>query len=271
MTAEALVEAGARCVVLASRSGKVKYSDQGLDERLEALQGLGATVVLERCDTGVEAEVAAMLERVRSQYGPLRAVVHAAGVVSDATLTNQDAASMRRVWGPKADGAWFLHRHSKTNDEELGAFILYSSVASLFGNVGQANYSAANAYLDELARWRVGEGLPGASIQWPAVSGVGMAAAMDEAVQIDGKLSVGVGTVKQVVAQVVRSIKPTSAESAVQGVVPRGLLEEGALPRTVASLLQSVQVCGAGGRALVGVGVWAGWTFDACAMRWFAV
>ena len=97
----------------------------------------------------------------------------------------------------------------------------------------------------------MGEGLPGVSIQWPAVSGVGMAAAMDEAVQIDGKLSVGVehgeagggagGAHEADIGRVSRAER-----------VPRGLLEEGVLPGTVASLLQSVQVCGAGGRALSG-------------------
>ena len=143
----------------------------------------------------------------------------------------------------KADGAWFLHKHSKDKDKELAGFILYSSVASLFGNIGQANYSAANAYLDELARWRVGRRLPGVSIQWPAVSGVGMAAAMDERVRIDdAKLSVGVQKVKQVVTQVL-GMNPTSTASAVQAVVPRGLLEEGVLSGTTAPLVQSVQVC----------------------------
>ena len=134
--------------------------------------------MLERCDTSVEGDVKAVIERVRIQYGPLSVVVHAAGVLSDTVLAKQGIKSMQQVWAPTADGAWFLHKHSQDQDKELGAFVLYSSVASLFGNVGQANYSAANAYLDELARWRVGEGLPGASIQWPAVWGVGVAAAM---------------------------------------------------------------------------------------------
>ena len=103
VTAEALVEAGARCVVLSSRSGKVKRSDQGLQERLDALQSTsGAQVVVEQCDMDDEADVVALLERARDGFGPLRAVVHTAGVLSDALLPKQDAASMQRVWGPKA-------------------------------------------------------------------------------------------------------------------------------------------------------------------------
>ena len=90
-------------MVLTSRSGKVKHSDQGLQQRLEALRSTsGARVVLEQCDMGDEADVVALLDRVRGGFGPLRVVVHAAGVLSDALLQKQDAGSMRRVWSPKA-------------------------------------------------------------------------------------------------------------------------------------------------------------------------
>jgi len=238
VTAEALVDAGARYVVLASRSGKIKYLDQGLDERLEALKkASGARIVLAHCDTSIEAEVEGMLEHVRATYGPLHLLVHAAGVLSDGLLPAQDVTSMRRVWGPKADGAWFLHKHSKGKDQELGAFIMYSSVASLFGNAGQANYSAANAYLDELARWRVDQGLPGVSIQWPAVSGVGMAAAMEQAVQINDKLSVNATMVKRVVKQVMSGVKTSSL-----AIVPRTMLMTNALPASMHPLVESVKV-----------------------------
>ena len=170
---------GATSIVLASRSGKIKYDGQGLQERLEALRASGVTIVIEQCDTADEQQVIELLERVRcGGYGPLRGVVHAAGVLSDAMLRSQNEESIRRVVEPKAMGAWYLHKH--TTDDALDIFMTYSSVASLFGNVGQANYSAANAFLDELVRWRVSQGLCGVSVQWPAVSGVGMAASMDE-------------------------------------------------------------------------------------------
>ena len=193
--------------------------------------------MLASCDTSVESEVETLLQHVRVNCGLLRVLVHAAGVLSDGLLPDQDAKSMRRVWGPKADGAWFLHKYSKDKDKELSAFIMYSSVASLFGNVGQANYSAANAYLDELAEWRVAQGLPGVTVQWPAVSGVGMAAAMDERVRASDALSVNVTMVKRVVAQLISGVTTASL-----AVVPSAMLEAGALPASLYSLVESVRV-----------------------------
>ena len=252
VTAEALVEVGARCVVLVSRSGKIKYTNQGLGERLEALRTSGARVVLERCDTSDDAQVEALLERVRECYGPLRVVVHAAGVLSDALLMKQDCDSIRRVWRPKADGAWFLHKHTMSKDTELKSFVVYSSVAALFGNAGQANYSAANAYLDGLVRWRVAQGLPGTSVQWPAVLGVGMAAAMEAGTRIGENLSVGAKTVKMVIKQVVLG---SHLSEPVQAVIPRGMLEVGAMPSTVTSLVESVRFKPAGGKSRRGLQV----------------
>ena len=131
--------------------------------------------------------------------------------------------------------------------------MLYSSVASLFGNIGQTNYSAANAYLDELARWRVSQGLGAVSVQWPAVSGVGMVAAMDASVRIAEKMSVGEATVKAVVRQLLifssvtgealEATTMTSVQCAVQAVVPRGMLEAGLMPdHALGPLLSKVQV-----------------------------
>merc|ERR1712217_124380 len=125
----------------------------------------------------------------------------------------------RKSFGPKADGAWYLHKH--TLKDKLESFVCYSSVATLFGNRGQANYAASNAFMDELCRGRTAAGMPSISVQWPAISGVGMAAAISERTKIHEDSSVGVATVKQVVRQVVAGSMPVEP---VLTVLPIGML-----------------------------------------------
>jgi len=180
VTAQALQAAGAECLVLVSRRGEVAYSGQGLEGRLAALRATGVAVHLLRCDVGVEAEVFSLVADVLALGWPLRGVVHAAGVLEDGFLAAQTAGSVRRVAAPKAEGAWHLHR-ATAGVAELRHFVTFSSVTALLGNLGQCNYGAANGYLDALCEWRCASGLPGVSIRWPAVSEVGMAAAMEGA------------------------------------------------------------------------------------------
>ena len=143
------------------------------------------------------------------------------------------------------DGAWFLHKHTMEKDE-LEAFVLFSSMSSLLGVRGGANYSAANAYLDGLARWRMTQDLPVVSLQWPAVAEVGMAMSTGAGVHLDAKYSVSVDTVKLVIKQVLDG--PVLSDP-VQAVVPWGLLEEGSIFPSNASLMESVQIAAAGDRA----------------------
>ena len=99
--------------------------------------------------------------------------MHSAGVLADALLSNQNQAGLQRVWAPKAHAAWSLHQ--ACGKAELQMFVLFSSVAALFGGPGQANYAAANACLDELVRLRYDCVLSATSMQWGAWAGVGMA------------------------------------------------------------------------------------------------
>jgi acyl carrier protein len=105
---------------------------------------------------------------------PLRGVIHAAGVLDDHLVLNLEAESFRKVLAPKVLGAWNLH--SLTADFSLDFFVVFSSVASVLGSPGQANYSAANAFLDGLAHERRSQGLPCLSINWGPWAEVGMAA-----------------------------------------------------------------------------------------------
>jgi len=186
----------------------VARDGQGLQERLQELAEAGVQVVKERCDTSSEKQVSAMLQRVRQSHGPLRVVVHAAGVLDDKLFVRQDADSMRRSFAAKADGAWHLHKH--TQEDSLELFCCYSSIAALYGNFGQANYASSNTYLDELCQWRAAKGLPSISIQWPGIAEVGMAAAMGQKVKVAEDLTLSVAGVKQVVRQLAAGTAPVS-------------------------------------------------------------
>ena len=103
----------------------------------------------------------------------LAGVIHSVGVLSDAALGNQSWDSFETVLWPKMLGAWHLHR--ATADRDLDLFVLFSSVAGILGNPGQANHAAANAFLDQVAAHRRALGLPGQAIAWGAWSELGEA------------------------------------------------------------------------------------------------
>lgn len=231
VTAEALVEAGVSCVVLASRSGRVSREGQGLQERLEALEESKARIVYERCDTSSSEQVAALLQRIRQHHGKLRGIIHGAGILEDRMFLRHDAESMRNSLTPKADGAWYLHEHSF--EDPVQVFVCYSSIASLFGNAGQANYVAANAFMDQLCWWRSAQGLYSVSLQWPGVAEVGMAASMAEKMKLTERHMISIVTVKNTIRQVFGGTAPMEA---VQVVLPESALVP--TVRQAASLLE---------------------------------
>ncbi len=134
-----------------------------MPELVRELTGLGASVTVAACDVADRAALAALLGSVPAAH-PLTAVVHAAGVLDDATIAGLTPDRLDRVLRPKADAALALHE--LTRDLDLAALVLFSSGAAQFGAAGQANYAAANAVLDALAAERRAEGLPGLSIGW---------------------------------------------------------------------------------------------------------
>ena len=165
-----LVEKGARHLVLLSRSGATPAGGEIVAE----LAAKGATVAAIQADVSNESDLARALSEIRNTKPPLRGVIHAAGVLDDHLFLNLDAENFRRVLAPKVLGAWNLH--TLTLDLPLDFFVVFSSVASVLGSPGQANYAAANAFLDGLAHDRRARGLPCLSINWGPWAEAGMAA-----------------------------------------------------------------------------------------------
>jgi hypothetical protein len=141
---------------------------------VERLRERGVSVTLARADVSVATEVVGLVENI-TQRTRLAGVVHTAGVLADAALRHMDAAMLAKVMAPKAVGA--LHLHQATAGLPPHHFVLFSSVAGVMGNAGQANHAAANAVLDTLAWHRRGLGLHALSIDWGIWRETGIAAA----------------------------------------------------------------------------------------------
>ncbi|MGN9809490.1 type I polyketide synthase [Micromonospora sp. BQ11] len=160
LVARWLVEHGARHLVLVGR----READDATEQELRALRKEGVDVRVMRADVSDELVLAQIVAEVADTMPALRGVVHAAGVLDDATLGTLDAARLFAVLEPKAVGAWNLH--NLTANLPLDFFVLFSSLAGTLGSPGQGNYAAANAFLDALAGLRAAQGRPALSIAW---------------------------------------------------------------------------------------------------------
>ncbi|WP_160105089.1 type I polyketide synthase [Pseudomonas izuensis] len=170
-SAQWLVEKGARHLVLLGRRGAATEEAQPL---LTLWREQGIEVQALACDITDAAQLASVMTRIEASARPLRGVVHAATVFDDGLIRNLTREQLQRVLEPKAKGAQYLHE--LTAHLPLDFFVLFSSATTLFGNPGQANYVAANHWLEALARHRLALGLPATSVLWGAIDDAGFLA-----------------------------------------------------------------------------------------------
>lgn len=164
--AQHLITQGARHLMLLGR----KAPSDNARKMMREFQAQGITVTTLQVDVGDFAALKHAIEQIAVDH-PLKGVIHSVGVLDDALLMQQSWSRFETVLKPKVLGAW--HLHQLTQELPLDFFVMFSSVASFLGSVGQANHASANSFLDAFASFRRAQGLPALTINWSGWSEIG--------------------------------------------------------------------------------------------------
>lgn len=152
---------GARNLVLLSRSGPKSDADR---LAIETMREQDVAVLVAQADVSDLEATQRLLDRIQRELPPLAGVIHGAAVMDDASIPAMTMQRFERVFYPKAQGAWNLHTATVSSGANLDFFVLFSSISSVLGFVGQLNYAAANFFQDALAQYRRQLGLPATAV-----------------------------------------------------------------------------------------------------------
>lgn len=171
--AEQLIQSGAKNLVLMCR----REPGEKAKEAIQAFKELGAEVKIAYADVCDYEGLKQVAEELKQSMPPIRGVVHTAGVLNDKMLIDLDWTGFEKVLQPKVSG--IVNLYHAIENEELDFFMMLSSITSIVGNMGQANYATANYFLNSFASYMGLKGLPGFTFCWGPWSESGMAAGKD--------------------------------------------------------------------------------------------
>jgi acyl transferase domain-containing protein len=208
--AQWMIDRGARHLVLMGRGGA---RTEEAHQAVAALRQSGAEVEVMAADVSKWDDVAAVLGEIDDRMPPLRGVFHAAMVLEDSLLLNMGDEQLEAAWAPKVHGGFNLH--AQTKDRSLDYFVLFSSMASIFGASGQGNYVSANRFLESLAFYRRARGLPALAVSWGYLSEVGFVARHPEVGQRFESLGLMSFTPREALALLGRLLQQKATHAAV--------------------------------------------------------
>ncbi|XP_069133134.1 phthioceranic/hydroxyphthioceranic acid synthase-like [Argopecten irradians] len=188
---EHIAQAGAGGIAILSRSTPNTHKL----EQIQALERRTSTKIKSvSVDITDSISLLGAFAQIESEFPMLdvRGILHGGAVIDDAWFIKQNDSAFRKVLLPKVMGSWNLHIISRRY--KLDFFIFHSSIASVFGNKGQTNYSAGNAFMDSLAHYRGARGLPGLSINWGPLS-IGLATDKKRELELSGLFSIDIATI----------------------------------------------------------------------------
>jgi NADPH:quinone reductase-like Zn-dependent oxidoreductase/NADP-dependent 3-hydroxy acid dehydrogenase YdfG len=180
--AKHLIDQGVKYIALTSRS----VLSEAVTEWISNQQSNGIIITHYQADVADKKALKKVLKDLVKIDYPLKGIFHAAGLIQDGLLSQLSEADFEAVLSPKVQGS--LNLDELSQGLNLDCFVLFSSVSSLFGNAGQSNYSAANAFMDGLAVQRRSKGLVATSIHWGAFGGVGMAKGLEDVYRSTGMI-----------------------------------------------------------------------------------
>lgn len=168
--AQKIVETYGANIILLGRSN----IDDEMQEKINKIQMNQSIVEYMQCDISIEEQVSMISERLKSKGYQIKGIIHSAGIVNDSLFMNKDKAGIQSVLSPKIDGTILIDKYF--SNQNLEFFILFSSLTSVVGNIGQTDYGYANSFMDHYSNYRNAKSLPGktVSINWSLWDNGGM-------------------------------------------------------------------------------------------------